>query len=129
MSRTRKQPDSDDTSQEGWPEAVPILSARDIVWNYSTADGRRDLEEWLEHVFAPNLTTLEPKEFREAYRTLCRVISTRLNRRVRILGLFLEEAKKNKTPSKAWQAACWNEALSQLGYSVDKNKTKDPGLV
>ena len=121
MSQTRK-------SDESWPDAVPILTEADIVWNYSTSDGRRDLAEWLEKTFAGDFPLNEPPTYREAYKTLCNVISLRLKKQVRVLNLFLEEAKKDKAPSKAWQAACWNEMLRQLGYTVAKHKTKDPGL-
>jgi len=112
--------------KDGWPEVVPILVEGDMIWNWYTRDGRRDLKEWLEVTFdtTSNLTPRQDK----AYRVLCAVITERFGRPVNCLWLFLEFTFKHRLPSLAWQAACWNEMMRRLGYEVPKRSTKDPGF-
>lgn len=113
---------------DGWPADVPILTADDMVWQFSDSHGRNDLFYWLEKTFNPEYPLKDTKRFRKAYRTLCEVITERFGKKVTSLWLFLEFTYKNKLPCKAWQAACWNEMLSRLGYEVARSKTKDPGF-
>lgn len=112
---------------DGWPDDVPILVADDMVWNWTSDDGRKDLAVWLESTFNPEFPVIDLPQYAEAYRTLCAVITERFGKQVTKLGMFLEYAKKNKRPSLAWQAACWNAMLQQLGYEVPKQAAKDPG--
>lgn len=150
MSRTRKPPkgkpeeDDDDffgelldepdppppakPDKDGWPSGVPILVGDDIVWQFSDSRGRHDLFYWLELTFNPEFPLKDTKAFKVAYKTLCEVITDRFKKKVTCLYLFLEFTCKNKLPSKDWQAACWNEMLSRLGYEVPRSKTKDPGF-
>lgn len=152
MSRTRKppkprrEPEEDDDNffgdlldepeapppakpdKDGWPSGVPILTEDDLVWQYSDSRGRHDLFYWLELTFNPEYPLKDTKAYRVAYRTLCEVLTERFKKKVTVLYLFMEFVFKNKLPSKAWQAACWNETLARLGYEVPRSKTKDPGL-
>lgn len=112
----------------GWPVNVPILTPGDLVWNFSTRLGRHDLAVWLELTFNPENPMREPKAYRKAYRTLCHVITERFGKKVSVLPLFLEFTVKHRLPCLAWQASCWNEMLSRLGYEVPKKSTKDPGF-
>lgn len=114
--------------KDGWPVNVPILVAADLCWQYETQDGRRDLWCWLEATFNPEYPVKDTKQFRTAYATLCVVITERFKKKVTILSLFLEFTYKNRLPCLAWQAACWNEMLSRLGYEVPKRTTRDPGF-
>jgi hypothetical protein len=118
----------DSGGKGSWPKDVPILAATDLVWNFSTRTGRRDLLEWLEKTFNPDYPAKDTKRYRRAYRTLCEVITERFGKKVTSLWLFLEFAYKRKIPCLAWQAACWNEMLSRLGYTVPRRSTKDLGL-
>ncbi len=115
-------------TKDGWPVDVPVLVESDVIWNYSTGRGRRDLLVWLEATFNPEYPAKDAKQFRTAYETLCAVLTERFRRPVKCLWLFLEFAKKHRLPCLAWQAACWNEMLSRLGYAVPKKSTKDPGF-
>lgn len=110
----------------GWPSSVPILTEEDIVWQYSDSRGRHDLYVWLELVFNPDYPEKDTKAYRKAYRTLCRVLSERFDKKVTVLYRFMEFVYRNKLPSKAWQAACWNAMLIELGYDIPKNKAKNP---
>ena len=112
----------------GWPETVPVLTGDDLVWSWSDSRGRHDLAGWLERTFNPEYPATDTARHAKAYRVLCQVITERFKRKVTSLWLFLEFAKKNKLPCKAWQAACWNEMLSRLGYEVARSKAKDPGF-
>lgn len=115
-------------SKGGWPDDVPILTGDDLVWNWSDSHGRHDLAVWLERTFNPEYPLKDTKRYAKAYRGLCQVITERFKKKVTQLWLFLEFTKKNKLPCKEWQAACWNEMLSRLGYEVPRSKTKDPGF-
>lgn len=125
MPRTR--PAADARDADGWPAAVPVLVAADLAWNFATADGRRDLVEWLNDTFNPTCSLRESKVYAAAYQALCGVLTERLGRRVTVLNLFLEYTHAHRTPSLAWQAACWNEMLRRLGYAVPAEKANDPG--
>lgn len=111
--------------KDGWPVEVPILVAADLVWNFSTQDGRHDIAEWLERTFDPFAMG---KQHNKAAAELCRVISERFKKKVTSLWLFLEFTKKNKLPSLEWQAACFNETLARLGYDIPKRACRDPGM-
>lgn len=111
--------------KDGWPAEVPVLVAADLVWNFSSSDGRHDIAEWLERVFDP-LT--RHKQHEKAVRSLTAVISERFKKKVTSLWLFLEFTKKNKLPSLEWQAACFNEAMARLGYEIPKKNCRDPGM-
>lgn len=115
-------------TKDGWPVDVPILTAEDLVWNFSDDRGRHDLFVWLELTFNPDYPRQDTKQFAKAYRVLCQVISERFKKKVTVMWLFLEFTKKHQLPCKAWQAACWNEMLVRLGYEVPRSKTKDPGF-
>ena len=115
-------------TKDGWPVDVPILTAEDLVWQYSDGRGRHDLFVWLELTFNPEYPLKDTKQFAVAYRTLCEVITERFKKKVTVLYLFMEFLYKHKLPCKAWQAACWNEMLGRLGYTVAKGKCRDPGF-
>jgi hypothetical protein len=95
-----------------WPDDVPILVAEDMVWCWSSADGRRDLGDWLEVVFASDAAR------DEASAKLREVLSERTKTSVDSVWKFLEAAKAARAPSLLWQARAWNEMLRRLGYSV-----------
>lgn len=111
-----------------WPDEVPVLVAGDLVWNYSAQDGRHDLQVWLERTFYPDAPYGPDANYCEAYVALCGVITERFGRTVKTLSLFLEFTRRKKMPSLAWQAACWNEMLACLGYTVPKKSRIDPGF-
>jgi len=113
---------------DGWPTKVPVLTEEDIAWNYCTRDGARDLVYWLEDTFGHGYFNDNCKQFKAAYTELCAVITERFGKKVTALNTFLEFTVTHRLPSKAWQAACWNEMLSRLGYVVLKAKTEDPGF-
>lgn len=135
--RTREEPDELDEllagdqppklRADGWPESVPVLVERDVTWNWTTADGRRDLGEWLEVTFDTAQAARHPRRDK-AYKVLCEVLTERFRKKVSSLWLFLEFTHKHRIPCLAWQAACWNEMLRRLGYDVPKRSTKDPGF-
>jgi hypothetical protein len=147
MSRTKKprgrdRPDDDDVFDElidkpveskpkvrkdGWPEDVPVLVADDICWQWSTRNGRHDLQVWMELTFNPSFPS-DDVWYADAYRVLCEVITERFKKTVTSLWLFTEFTHKHRLPSLAWQAACWNEMLHRLGYGVPKASRKDPGF-
>lgn len=102
------------------------LTADDLVWNYSTDDGRKDLAEWLQVTFNPDYPRRDTKRYARAYRTLCKVVTERFGKPVRVLHIFLEYTKRNRRPSLEWQAACWNETLARMGYDVPGAKRADP---
>lgn len=110
---------------DGWPTNAPVLTAGDMIWNWTTASGRRDLAEWMESTFDAGLNLTPRRD--EAYGVLCGVISERFGREVTSLWIFCEFCAKNKKPGFEWQAACWNEMLHRLGYAVAKAARKDPG--
>lgn len=112
---------------DGWPATAPVLTAADLVWNFSTADGRRDLNGWLDAVFNPDYPLADSPHRVTADATLCAVIGERAAMPVPVLWLFAEQAYKAKKPSLAWQAACWNETLARLGYEVARAAARDPG--
>lgn len=112
--------------RKGWPSKVPILVVDDIAWNYSAQDGSNDLQVWLELTFDPKQKFKPPKAYRKAHRTLCAVISERFKAYTRI-NAFLEFVWRKRYPSKEWQAACWNEMLHRLEYTVPKSARADPG--
>lgn len=114
--------------RHSWPESVPILTADDMVWNFTTQDGRRDLLEWLLATFDSDATVLENPAYVQARKVLLSVISERRNKTIKSMWLFAEKASKAKHPSFAWQAACWNEMLIRLGYDVPKRMAVDPGM-
>jgi hypothetical protein len=111
--------------KDGWPVEVPVLVEDDLIWNFSSQDGRHDIAEWLERTFDP---VTMPKQHNRAAKELCSVISERFKKKVTSLWLFLEFTKKNKLPSLAWQAACFNETLARLGYDIPKRACRDPGF-
>lgn len=132
--KTRKPPDDYDVDdmpvrevvrKDGWPVEVPVLVAADLVWNFSSLDGRHDLAEWLERTFDPFAMS---KQHTRAAKELCAVITERFGKAVTCLWLFLEFTKKNKLPSFEWQAACFNETLARLGYDIPKRARRDPGF-
>lgn len=114
--------------KDGWPEDVPVLAADDINWQWSSRHGTHDLAVWLEMTFNPLYPLQDTKQYAEAYRVLCGVITERFKRPVTSLWLFMEFTNKHRLPCKAWQAACWNEMLHRLGYGVPKASRKDPGF-
>lgn len=149
MTRTRKpkgrdRPDDDEdpfaelidkpdepvrkVNKDGWPEDVPVLTADDVCWQWSSRTGSHDLAVWLELTFNPEYPLKDTKQYAEAYRVLCGVITERFKKTVTNMWLFTEFTFKHKLPCKAWQAACWNEMLHRLGYGVPKASRKDPGF-
>lgn len=98
-----------------WPDDVPILTAADVAWNWENRDGSRDLLVWAEQTFE----VVSPACYTIALQTLLVVIREHFTeKRYKSVYAFLCFTMQNKRPSKAWQAACWNEMLSRLGYSV-----------
>lgn len=115
-------------TKDGWPVDVPVLTADDLVWNWSDSHGRHDLLVWLERTFNPEYPLRDTRQYAKARRVLCQVVAERFKKKVTVLWLFLEFTKKHRLPCRAWQAACWNEMLVRLGYEVPREKTKDPGF-
>lgn len=111
----------------GWPATVPTLTESDVCWSYTSQDGRRDISEWLDHVFQPDVPGNVAHRERAAA-ALLDVITERLGRRPKCLFSFCEYAYKSGSPGLAWQAACWNAAMRQLGFDVKKSSCVDPGL-
>ena len=110
----------------GRPKLVPTLTADNMSWSYTSQRGQRDLLEWLDYVFKPG-HPLNDRWRNKAGRRLVRVIAERFERRPRCLYSFCEYVSKNKHPSKAWQAACWNETMRRLGYEIATSACADPG--
>lgn len=115
------------TAEIRMPDNVPMLSALDIVWNFSSDFGQHDLIMWLELTFDPGPAMVSPPERRLADKILCEVLTERLGAKVRCLVRFAEFSHKKKI-SKEWLAAAWNEMLHRLDYKVPKHKRRDPGL-
>jgi hypothetical protein len=113
-----------------WPEEVTLLTAKDLCWNFETTDGRCDLIEWLNRVFADeNNVGVWQKGNAIAVRAravLEEVLAKRLDMDEVDLWEFLEKAAKDEWPSLAWQAACWNEAMSVLDYEVPAVSRAEP---
>jgi hypothetical protein len=106
-----------------WPEDVPILTADDIAWNWELADGSRDLLVWAEQTFE----VVSFACYDAALKTLHAVIREHFTeKRYKSVYAFLCFTLANKRPSKAWQAACWNEMLSRLGYAVPAKARRFP---
>lgn len=121
------QPAEPITTPDGWPTNVPILIAEDMTWSWTTSDGRRDLSEWLEVTFDTSPGAYTPR-LDEARKILLGVITERYGEAFEVVSLFVERAQKQRHPSLAWQAACWNEMLSRLGYMVPDKARRDPGF-
>lgn len=130
LNEPDRTPPSAARDADGWPADVPVLTAADLVWNFSDArtDTRHDLLVWLERTFNPEYPLAETAAYPAAYAALCAVVTERFGRPVTRLTLFLEFLKAKRTPDFAWQAACWNEMLSRLGYAVPATSTADPGF-
>lgn len=96
----------------GWP-AAKLITAADLVWQFTSADGRCDLAELLDVVFH-DIGIQRDK----AHDTLKEVIGERFGKPVRSMWTFMEFVAARRYPSLEWQAACWNETLYRLGYKV-----------
>ena len=106
-----------------WPEDVPILTADDIAWNWELADGSRDLLVWAEHTFE----RVSYACYDEVLRVLREVIREHFTeKRYKSVYSFLCFAIEHQRPSKAWQAACWNETLARLGYAIPAKHRRFP---
>jgi hypothetical protein len=108
-----------------WPDDVPILTERDMTWNYSAQNRRFDLLMWLDLVFGSDMCRDNPKHAK-ARQMLAQVIAERLGREKLSLWRFLEETMKTRKPSLAWQAAAWNFTMKQLGYDIPKASYRTP---
>lgn len=111
----------------GWPDA-PILAQENLTWSGICVDGRQCLFDWLDFVFLPSHMPNPTIRHGKAYRRLCAVISERFGKPVKLLGMFMEFTYKHRMPDKAWQAACWNEMLARLGYTISAKVRADPGI-
>ena len=109
-----------------WPDDAPVLAEEHLAWRGESNDGaRKALEWWLYRTFEePSVFNPAADEFRTA---LFAVVTERFGKAVTVLNTFLAFAEQHRRPSLAWQAACWNEALSRCGYEVPDDARSDPG--
>ena len=108
---------------------MPVLLPDDLCWRGESHDGetpRRDLATWFSHCF--EIPTLTFSAWQHAYAVLLDVINERLSEPYASLWEFLEAVEAYRSPSWAWQAACWNEMLVRLGYTLDDEYRTDPGI-
>jgi hypothetical protein len=125
-SPERPDPDRVNCKHNRWPKVVPVLTQDDLCWNYSIRNRRFDLLMWIDITFDTDHSFENPKR-NKAKRILEKVLAERLNRSRVSLWLFLEETWRIKGPSLAWQASCWNEAMSRLGFEIPEVCRVEPG--
>ena len=102
---------------DGWPESAPLLTERDLTWNFESDTGRKDLLVWLERTFDLPDGVRRSKAYTDALSVLCKCLKELTHLNVQDLYLFLELAKRNKSPSLKTQAKAWNAMLRHFGYS------------
>lgn len=111
----KKPPKTRQPSDGSRPENVPILVEEDLVWEGQYQNGRRDLRHWMIATFGED--TAIRAEAEEAFGEAVRIIAHGLYPGSQA---FVEQANRNRWPSLAQQAVCWNEMLSDLGYDIPK---------